>query len=132
MPLFQVPIHPTRGALCNVRVKSPTRTEELRALIDTGAERSMIDAEQARMLGLQEAGEADVVTPTTGGNAVKQKLRRANLVFVAGRFECVIPNVELVESELINQGFALLLGRDVLNKLTMIWDGGNKHVTVFV
>lgn len=84
------------------------------------------------MLGLEMVGESDVVTPTTGPEAVKKRLWRGTITFQAGNFECTIPRVEMLEGDVANQGFSLLLGRDVLNRLTVLWDGTNKRATVFV
>lgn len=132
MPTIPIPIHPTRGPIVQVRVASPKRGEMLDAMIDTGAERTSIDAEQARMLGLEEIGTTDVVTPSTGSDAVQRKMWRGNLTFEAGKFACDLQGVELVEADIANQGFSLLLGRDVLSKFIFLWDGPANRTTVFV
>jgi predicted aspartyl protease len=132
MPNLLLPIHPTRGALLDVRVVAPSRTEILRALVDTGAERSSIDREQADMLGLEHVSRADVVTPSTGPEPKSVMVRRATLVLVADRFECKIPGVPLLEAELENQGFTLLLGRDILSRFHIHWDGPAKRMTLFL
>lgn len=132
MPSLHIPIHPSRGPLFEVHVVSPSKVETLTALIDTGAERSSIDSGQARMLGLERIGEADVVTPSTGADAKKTNVYKSDLVITAGRFECEIPGAELPEAEIENQGFTLLLGRDILSRLHLIWDGPAKTVTLFV
>lgn len=132
MPSLPIPIHPDRGPLLQVHVVSPTRVETLTALVDTGAERSSIDRNQARMLALETIGTADVVTPSTGPEAKKTNVYKSELVIQAGKFECEIPGIELLEAEIENQGFTLLLGRDVLSRLHLIWDGPAKVLTLFV
>jgi hypothetical protein len=132
MPSLLIPIHPDRGPIFEVHVVSSSKVETLTALLDTGAERSSIDVNQARMLGLEKIGEADVVTPSTGKEAKKTNVYKSDLVITAGRFECEIPGVELLEAEIENQGFTLLLGRDILSRLHLIWDGPAKSLHLFV
>lgn len=137
MPHFLVPISPN-GALVNLLVGvSAPRAQALAGagqpvpapvlvvgLIDTGASGLAIDPTILQGLGLQQTGTTPLITPSTGANPVD-----APVYDVSVKIPQLPPasldfdSVPAIQAVLLNQGFGALVGRDILNKCLIIYDG---------
>src|SRR5882762_6236356 len=124
------------GALVMVRIGPSTqRVEELRklgrpvvddeflGLIDTGASVSAIDPLIAIRLDLESTGFVPIHTPSTGGAFVLRDSFDATISLGAGQVRTRSIVCEVIGSELANQGFFILIGRDVLSHCVLTFDG---------
>lgn len=130
MPVIPVKIHETQGPLLDVMVgkvrRDPARgnsRRRCRALIDTGAEHSMIDQGLASELGLEIIGNSEVVTPSQPEPGTPTPIYAASLVFEHPLLDTELPTMRLRAGQLADQGFTLLIGRDLLNRFAFTYDG---------
>ena len=105
-------------------LKSPAATR-VRALIDTGASFTCLDAAIFARLNLQPTGTIAVLTPSTGAipqllNQYDIDLRFAHSPIQAGS---TIENLPVVEAHLSAQGIEALIGRDILSRCLFVYDG---------
>ena len=94
-------------------------------IADTGASITCIDPAIIQALGLIAIGKTAMTTPSTGANPVMCDLYDVSLAIYSTTPEppCRIPTLAVVESDLDHQGFQVLIGRDVLSKCMLIYDG---------
>lgn len=102
----------------------------IRALIDTGASCTCIDPTILSQLNLTATGAIPVHTPSTGGTPVLQNQFDVSLSLVHPYRSLTIPNIAVIESNLIIQGIDALIGRDVLKRCLFVYDGQEKHFTL--
>jgi len=96
-----------------------TRFTETDALIDTGAQRTVISPEAVRKAGLQKINEADI---RGIGGIIKAGVYVASLQFP----RCSLQTIEVLEvssCELPHILYNCLLGRDVLARWKFSYDG---------
>jgi len=93
------------------------------ALIDTGAAATVITPETAKMLGLRSVGAISVHTPTTI-DPVECRQFHINF-YLAGNF--AIENILAIEAPLTGQAFRCLIGRDILSRGALAYDGVNNR-----
>lgn len=137
MPTLSVPIHDTHGAVIELRIGKATPTgsrsdpgERVRVMLDTGAQRSSIDEEMARQLGLELIGNTEIVTPSTGDEAMPTRIYHAVLTLEHPDLHVRLPSTALVSAKIANQGVSLILGRDLLALFTIIWEGPERRCLV--
>lgn len=137
----------TAGPLLNVQVGvSVPRSEALqkagkpvpnyitvRGLVDTGASCTSIDPSVVAELELSPTGDLRMVTPSTGANAVVVPQYDVALAIFGTstqqqpKFDPVLP---VAEFSLQNQGFKVLVGRDVLAGCVFVYNGAIEHYTL--
>lgn len=134
MPFFTTQIPDLRhvGPICRVKIGlSLPATEELKAqkkdiplpyevtaLIDTGASGTAINSEVVQNLSLISRGITQIATPSTKAhscNVYDISLLLPNKV--------TIPLLQAVEAPLEGQNIQCLIGRDVLSKGILIYNG---------
>ena len=103
-----------------------------RALIDTGASCTCVDATVIKKLGLVPSGTASIYTPSTGGNVHTCNQFDVAVGIVMDSNQVHVPSliIPVIESDLDAQGFQALLGRDVLNQGIFIYDGHRQFLTL--
>jgi hypothetical protein len=138
MPLLTAAIT-TEGAFVSVLVgPSAPRVEALqaagrqvpapkaiRALLDTGASCTILDATVVQALGLVPTGVTAISTPSTGDmphlcnqyDAAVEILLEPPHVHLASR------TIPVIEAPLAHLGLQALLGRDILNQGILIYNG---------
>lgn len=102
-------------------------------LVDTGASGTCIDPSVVKHLGLSPSGKAQVYTPSTGEKAVSVDQYDIGLSIYSTTTEPPyrIPNLAVMESELLGgQGFHTLIGRDVLARCLLVYDGATGLYTL--
>jgi Aspartyl protease len=101
-------------------------------LIDTGASGTCVDDTFISQLGLQPTGVVPIMTPSTGAG-----LHHCNQfdvsMFIPGDDPSrghVIPALPIIATHLKNQGIDGLIGRDVIDNCTFIYNGTAKYFTL--
>jgi hypothetical protein len=102
-----------------------------KALVDTGASHTNIDPTITAALGLTPTGSAPCITPSTGPVPVNCPTYDVGLhvQFPGKQWHSHNP-LTVISSALAHQGFTVLLGRDVLARGILIYDGVNKIFTL--
>lgn len=101
------------------------QAQNIRALIDTGASFTCVDPMVFQALGLQPTGSTPMLTPSTGQTPVDAYTYDVGIVLPnAPNPPLVIPNMPVGASELFQaQGFHALLGRDILRRCVLNYNG---------
>ncbi|HET8775639.1 MAG TPA: retropepsin-like aspartic protease [Thermoanaerobaculia bacterium] len=96
------------------------------AMVDTGAQQTVLSPDVAAQLGLKAVGAVPVITPTTT-EPVQCDLFHVNVYFSP---EVVVENVLAAQAPLIGHGFQCLIGRDVLQKGVLVYIGNENQFTL--
>ena len=107
---------------------------KIRALVDTGASCTCVDPSVLSALGLTPTGSAMMVTPSTGSTPHQTDQYDVALVIGASSASqppLVVPTLAVVASELLSrQGFHALIGRDVLRRCILNYNGSSGFFTL--
>ncbi len=104
----------------------PPPPQPVRLLIDTGASMTNVCSSVMANLGMSPTGQINVLTPSTGGTPVQMDTYDVNLYFgFPGRNIPVhtVPTVPIVCTDFQAQGIQGLIGRDILQKSVLIYNG---------
>ena len=105
-----------------------------RALLDTGASSTAIDPSVLKALELPPLGTIPVLTPSTGNVPHDASLYDVSIAIppaLAGEQALVFPRVPVTASQLLeSQGIHALVGRDVLARCVLIWNGAYGQFTL--
>jgi len=99
---------------------------KVRALIDTGAEITCVDASVIQILGLPISGWTFANLPAHGGLTVSIEYDASlAILHPSGRQanNLVVPNLSIMEVPLATLGFQALVGRDVLSRCRLLYHG---------
>jgi len=146
MPHFTLPVDPA-GPLVNAVVSiSEARRATLlernlpipelrviRALVDTGASFTLIEPAVINLLSLSPTGTIEIVTPSTGQNVHTTETYDINLSIYAAETDppLVMPNLRVATAELfLRQGIHALIGRDVLRRFILIYNGSTNEFSL--
>lgn len=137
---------PTSGALLDVHVGlSDLRRRALQRqglavpplvrtslLVDTGASMTLLDETMMRGLQLAPTGFTSFHSSSTGGVAERCNVYDVGLVLggIATPDSFPIDPLPVMATSFINQPFEGLLGRDVLTRLQMAWNGPSRRLTL--
>lgn len=105
----------------------------IRALIDTGASISGVDPSVLAALGLTATGEAEIHTPSTGGVPVKTPTYDVRIAILAGRpgdLHFISETIQVTSTDMSAWGFQALIGRDILAKCILIYNGADGVFTL--
>jgi hypothetical protein len=97
-----------------------------RALLDTGAEISCVDAALVQALGLPGAGFNLATVPAAGGMTMASKHDVSlTVVHPSGdpRQDLTVLNLAVLELSLVGLGYEVLVGRDVLARCRLLYHG---------
>jgi hypothetical protein len=97
------------------------------AMVDTGASCTCVDPTVLLALGLSPTGTVPMLTPSTGPTPVDTEQFDVSLRIVSREpgDALVRPTIAVACSELLFQGFHVLLGRDILQSCLLTYDGLN-------
>jgi predicted aspartyl protease len=118
-PILQGFIGPSRELIAALGIDAVAAPIPVSALVDTGAAATVISPEIARLLGLRSVGAVSVHTPTT----IDPVLCREFHVNVYLSSSFAIENIIAIEAPLTGQSFQCLIGRDVLGRGLLTYDG---------
>ncbi len=106
---------------------------DTRALVDTGAEITCVDAVLIQQLGLPLAQFALANVPALGGLRVGAHYHAGMVVVhpsgVPG-MDLVVPNLLILEVPLAGLGYQALIGRDVLSRCDFLYGGRRQRFTL--
>jgi predicted aspartyl protease len=102
----------------------------LRALVDTGASGTVIDPTAIQTLGLSPTGMVSIHTPSTGGTSVNCAQYDVMLAIYHPNHSLVMGTIPVIASHLASQGIHALIGRDVLSRCLLIYDGAISQFTL--
>ncbi len=114
----------------NLAVPNP---QIIRALIDTGASISAVDQTILTALQLQQTGEADIGTPSTGTTPFKAPTFDVKIAIMAGRpgdLHFISETVQVTASDLSQFGIGALIGTDVLKKCMFHYNGADGEFSI--
>jgi len=132
-PLVQVVLGlsiPKQGAYTAAGIAIPAPVQGT-FLIDTGASGTCADASLIAKLGLTPTGSINIHTPSTNG-----KMHACNqydaMIFIPGNTTSgfLIEALPILETNLMSQGIEGLIGRDILDRCTLVYNGSMKVCTV--
>ena len=109
--------------------------QRIPALLDSGASVTGVDTDILRKLNYPPIGVANLSTPsgTTTTNIYMVRLiipSRADPGFPPNIPRIEIDNVRVIAVKLSNQPYKVLLGRDVLSKMVLIYNGPRALITL--
>lgn len=102
------------------RVPSPI---QIRGLIDTGASGTCIDPGILKQLQIPVTGQVPMITPSTGATPVQADLFDVSLILIHAELSYTFGALPVMCSELNHQGFDALIGRDILERCLLVYDG---------
>ena len=113
----------------------PRKITKISALIDTGASITGIDIELFRKLNYPPIDVATLTTPSGHSHTNIYMVRLAipseqDPNFPPNIPRIIIDNIKAVGVQLANQQYKILLGRDVLSKMILVYNGSQALVTL--
>jgi len=96
---------------------------QIRGLVDTGASCTCIDPAVLQSLGLSPTGLVPMHTPSTGNQPHNMNLYDVSLILMHPALTLSLGNMAVGESQLSIQGIQALIGRDVLRRCLLVYDG---------
>lgn len=141
MPHLTIGLDDIRGPIIKlfVGVSTPRRTALQTAglpvptpivvdfLVDTGASCTAVDAATIAPLGISPTGDILVSTPTTGGQPETRLQYDVALILYHADNSRLFGVHPVIATDFGQQNIGGLLGRDVLEKCLLVYDGSNKH-----
>ncbi|HRD66679.1 MAG TPA: aspartyl protease family protein [Candidatus Competibacter sp.] len=114
---------PRRAALTQSGATVPPSVP-CRLLVDTGASCTCVDPTIIKQLGLSPSGSVPIHTPSTSpGNLHHCPQYDVSLIIVHPSLNRIFGAIPVLESSLCHQGIDGLLGRDVLSKCLLVYNG---------
>lgn len=105
----------------------------IRALLDTGASCTCVDPSVLAALNLTPTGSATMITPSTGATPHQTDQFDVGLIIPGAsgnQTPLVVDNIAVVASQLTNQGFQALIGRDLLKRCVLTYNGAMNLFTL--
>ncbi len=93
------------------------------AILDTGAGISAMDHRLIRGLGLQTRGVVSIHTPSTDRGGELRNVYDASIVIGEGSHAPMTWTGAFVSASLAEQGFFILIGRDILRSCALFYNG---------
>lgn len=115
----------------NVAVPAPY---VIRALVDTGASFTSVEPQVLSRLGLTPTGTIDIVTPSTGQGFHTADTYDVDFVIAGPNQQdspLVLRNLRVAACELsLRQGIHALIGRDILERCILVYNGTTRAFTL--
>lgn len=101
-------------------------------LVDTGASHTVVDADVIAPLGLNPTGAIMIHTPSTAGNAVSMP-QFDLMIYVPGATGApgwLIDSLPVTASSFKGQPIDGLIGRDIIDRGLLVYNGTSGHFTL--
>lgn len=123
---------PRQAALVDSGEQVPEPVMGHRGLIDTGASATVLDSKLLQNLGLMPTGSVLVHTPSTGSIPITMNEYDVALGIVMAKDKLLASEwtMPIIESDLSVQGIDALIGRDVLARGLMVYNGADGTATL--
>lgn len=120
-----IAVSAAKRAALNLASQAIPQHQVVRALVDTGASCTCVDPSVLTALNLTPTGSTLVNTPSTGSQPQTASTYDVSLTIPCGVHTAfAVDTLEVVESLLVaQQGFHVLIGRDVLRHCHFSYDG---------
>ena len=103
----------------------------VKALVDTGAERTVVEERWLTSLGLSPLSDIEVHTASTGNDPVTRNVYAVELSLAGEVTATIARNLQVIAApDLSGLGVEALLGRDVLSRGTLIYEGPKRTFTL--
>lgn len=122
LDLLVGPSVPRATALRRAGVAAPPQLS-IRGLIDTGASGTCLDPTCVASLSLAPTGQVPIHTPSTAGKPEIYPQYDVSLVLLHPSLHVTLPTVAVISTHLVNLGIHALIGRDVLSRCLLVYDG---------
>jgi len=121
-----------RASALKAAGRTPELPKQVRALVDTGASCTAVDPSIIKSLGLIPTGTTYIQTPSTGAapHLANQYDVLLGVTYQHAPEVLIFEALPVIESALIQQGFHVLLGRDVLGKCLFIYNGQEAYFSL--
>jgi len=120
-----------RQAVLRAKRENIPEPIEINAMIDTGGSCTAIDAKKLVPLKMTPTGIGHIHTPSTKGQAAAMPQYDVSLAFVAPSGSFVASSVPIIAlPEISNTGIDALIGRDILSKCLLVYNGVEKKFTL--
>lgn len=101
------------------------------ALIDTGAGMTCVDLSILDNFRIDREGSSLINTPSTGRHPVERDHYNVGIIVLNGTEQrLIVPNVRVLATDLSNLNCKILLGRDVLARCLLVYDGNHQSITL--
>lgn len=115
-----------RAALSQLNQPIPDY-QVIRALVDTGASCTAIEPSVLQMLSLTPTGTVEILTPSTGQGSHTTETYDIDFAIGAGQAgetPFVMTNLRVTAAQLyLQQGIHALIGRDILQRMMLVYNG---------
>ena len=101
----------------------------LKAMIDSGTARTLIDLSVVAELGLLPTGEARITTPSSGVQEFRAPTYEVKLQLMGPPHVLISPALTVISVDLSRFGLQVLLGRDVLARCLFYYNGPSDQFT---
>jgi predicted aspartyl protease len=106
----------------------------VKALVDTGASFTSVEPQVLQALNLTPTGTIEIVTPSTGNETHTTETYDVDFVIGGANqsdIPLTIPNLRIAACDLfLRQGIHALIGRDILSRCVLVYNGSLDLFTV--
>jgi len=125
-PILQVFVGPSREIIAALGASAVSAAIQVSALIDTGAQSTVINSAVAQQLNLRAVGSTAIHTATT----TKPVRCREVHVNIYLWHEFTIENLIAIEAPMSGHPFQCVIGRDILSRGTLVYAGRENRFTL--
>lgn len=129
---LMVTVSEARGQALIAAGKPIPNPQLIAGLVDTGASGTCIDPTILAALELTPTGSCEMKTPSTGDGAHTVELYDVALGLWASTElpPLVLPTLPVMATPLLSQGFGALIGRDLLARCVLVYNGSEETFTL--
>ena len=127
-PTLQVSVGPSRELITNLTVlgQPVALPQTVEALIDTGAQTTVINPETVRRLAIRPVGAVQINTPSTIAPLLCNRYHIN--VYLSESF--AVENIFAIEAPMGGLPYQCLIGRDILRRASFFYNGNANEFTL--
>lgn len=130
MPVITLPVQDPDGPVAECTIgyaRGDENARPYRCLVDTGSEFSLVDLAVVLAHELKRVDEHELMTPQ---GSKPMGVYRCSLALTSQGVTLEWPELRVTESRIRRQGIGVILGRDVLCRMLVCWDGPGRRMTL--